>query len=154
MSKTQRYSDIGKSITQKLPGLDQASHCEHNQNMCAQWATEKELARLIGERASKGRNVTLTPDTAETVARRLMKSHDPDPHLKSLTFRLEVWDASGSTLIELLAASSTFALIKLGYEAALATRRNDRLFVRQGIRVVLDSGSPDPDGAANVVRLR
>lgn len=122
--------------------------------MCAQWTTEKELARLIGERAAKGKLVTLTPDTAETIARRLSKPQEIDPHLKSLSFRLEVWDASGSTLIELLAASSTFALIKLGYEAALATRRNDRLFVRQGIRVVLDSGEPDPDGGANVVRLR
>ncbi|WP_420415323.1 hypothetical protein [Roseibium sp.] len=121
--------------------------------MYAQWTTEKDLARLIGERAAKGKNVTLTPDTAETVARRLMKSHDPDPHLKSLTFRLEVWDASGNNLIELLAASSTFALIKLGYEAARATRRNDRLFVRQGIRVVIDSGEPSPGGAENVVRL-
>ncbi|QDG77280.1 hypothetical protein [Labrenzia sp. PHM005] len=78
--------------------------------------------RLIGERASQGKLVTLTPYTAKTVARRMTKSLDPDPHLKSLTFRLEVWDASGNTLIELLATSSTFTLFKLSYEAALATR--------------------------------
>lgn len=122
--------------------------------MRAQWTTENELARLIKDRAAQGRLVTLTPDTAEIIARRLLKPQDPDPHLKSLSFRLEAWDGPGANFIELLAASNTFSLIQLVYEAALAGRRGDRLLVRQGIRVVLDSGAPDPGGAANVVRLR
>ncbi|MBO6759226.1 MAG: hypothetical protein JJ902_23085 [Roseibium sp.] len=35
----------------------------------------------------------------------------------------------------------------------LAELQRDRLPVRQGIRIVLDSGPPDPDAPQNVVRL-
>ncbi|WP_420415148.1 hypothetical protein [Roseibium sp.] len=122
--------------------------------MGARWTTEKDLARLIQARAGKGLLVTLTPETADTVARRLLKPDGADPHLKSLSFRLEVWDASGTQFVELLAAASAFGLIKQAYESCRVNRPKDRLLVRQGIRVVLDSGAPDPGGAANVVRLR
>ncbi|MEO1115491.1 MAG: hypothetical protein AAFY05_24325 [Pseudomonadota bacterium] len=96
----------------------------------------------------------MTPQTAELVARRLMAAADTDPHLRSLAFRLEVWDREGANFVELLAASSTFGLIQITFEVACKARPSDRLLVRQGIRVVLDSGTPDPGSAANVVRLR
>ncbi len=122
--------------------------------MGAKWTTEKDLARLIQARAASGRTVSMTPQTAELVARRLMAAADTDPHLRSLAFRLEVWDRSGANFVELLAASSTFGLVRNAFEMACQARPAERLLVRQGIRVVLDSGEPDPGGVSNVVRLR
>jgi hypothetical protein len=121
--------------------------------MCADWTTEEELARLIRARAARGRMVTLRPETAERIARRLLTPTGADRHLTGLGFRLEVWSPDGRGFLELLAAAQSYQLIKLVFDAALKTRPGGRLVVRQGIRVVLDSGPPDPGGAGNVVRL-
>ncbi|MBO6759253.1 MAG: hypothetical protein JJ902_23220 [Roseibium sp.] len=121
--------------------------------MGARWTSVEELAELILARAKDGRTVSLTAETAETVARTLLKTSAPGPHLQSLSFRLEAWDRSGANRIEMLAAAGSYPLIRLVYDAAVLTRPGDRLMVRQGIRVVLDSGPPDPDAPQNVVRL-
>ncbi|MEP5623505.1 MAG: hypothetical protein ABJP82_13120 [Hyphomicrobiales bacterium] len=122
--------------------------------MDATWATEIELAELMLAKAEQRKKVVLTPETAQLVAHKLLNSPEPDPYLKSLSFRLESWDRAGAQIVELLAAAHSFGLIKLTYDAALAVRPDDRLMVRQGIRLVLDSGAPEPEGPANVVRLR
>lgn len=122
--------------------------------MRARWTTEKELAELIQAKAGQGKVVSLTPETALKIAQKLLKAPAPDPHLKSLSFRLEVWSDTGSQIVETLAAAHSYGLIVLVYDAAQGARPKDRLVVRQGTRVIKDSGPPDPDAPRNVVQLR
>lgn len=98
-------------------------------------------------------NGHLAAGDGRKIARRLLTPSGADRHLAGLGFRLEVWSPDGRGFLELLAATQSYQLIKLVFDAALKTRPGGRLVVRQGIRVVLDSGPPDPDGAGNVVRL-
>lgn len=79
---------------------------------------------------------------------------EPDQRMTGLGFKPEVWDRDGQNCTDLLAAAYSYALIKVAYDAAVTSRPKDRLLVRQGLRVVLGSGPPDPDKAGNVVALR
>ncbi|MEP1934935.1 MAG: hypothetical protein ABJJ37_26985 [Roseibium sp.] len=122
--------------------------------MSARWTSEKELAGLILAKAGKGETVRLSPETAKLIAHKLLKHNASDPHLKSLGFRLELWDNGGRNVAELLAAAQNYGLIRVIFEKVRMARPNERFLVRQGTRIVLDSGEPDPETPSNVVQLR
>ena len=121
--------------------------------MSEKWRDLEGLTRLIEQRVDEGRKVYLKPDTARTVATHLrLYMNACDPH-RDLSFKLELWDPDASAPIELLALFRSIIPARQSFDDVCAARPFQRIMLRQGIRVIVDSGKPDPEAPQNVVRL-
>lgn len=123
--------------------------------MQKRWKTETDLLAAIRERASSGRTVALSPQTALTLCDRLSGKLAPIERLpRALSFTVESCDPKTGQCVDLLAAVSTFPLAKIAFDTAAEQSPSAWLILRQGARVIIDTNeTPPPPIAANVVRL-
>lgn len=122
--------------------------------MSEDWKDLAELTRLIRRRADEGRKVSLKPETARTVATHLqMYVNACEPH-RELSFKLEQWDNDALDLRQTLALFRSIIPARRSFDDICAERPFERFMVRQGIRVIVDSGKPDPEAPRNVVRMK
>ncbi|RYB03279.1 hypothetical protein [Lichenibacterium ramalinae] len=63
------------------------------------------------------------------------------------SYTVEVWDASGNHIVEHIGSLSNHAAAHAAFDAACASRPNQRVTLRQGIRIVTRRGL---DGEANL----
>lgn len=54
-------------------------------------------------------------------------------------FRIDVWDSSGDSMTEHLAALEDYAMAVAAYWAAVAAKPKEKITLRQGARVVMKS---------------
>jgi hypothetical protein len=55
-------------------------------------------------------------------------------------FRVDIWDDAGNSIVEHVAGADDFQVAEAIYKAAITRWPKVRITVRQGIRVVHDSG--------------
>jgi hypothetical protein len=55
------------------------------------------------------------------------------------TFRIDIWDDSGNSIVEHVAAVEDFEVLEATYRAAVARWPAARITLRQGARVIEDS---------------
>ena len=55
-------------------------------------------------------------------------------------FRVDIWDAIGNSIVERIAGVDDFEVAEAAYRAAVARWPAARITLRQGIRVVHDTG--------------
>jgi hypothetical protein len=56
------------------------------------------------------------------------------------TFRVDIWDDAGDSIVEHIAGVDDFEVAEATYRAAVARWPAARITLRQGARVVLESG--------------
>jgi len=57
-----------------------------------------------------------------------------------MSFRVDIWDDTGDSIVEHVAGADDFMVAQAIYQAAIARWPTARMILRQGIRVVHDTG--------------
>jgi hypothetical protein len=63
----------------------------------------------------------------------------------NLSFHVELWDRFDQHIRWVIAATSSVAIANAAFDVAVATHQNERLMLRQGIRVVRKHGPGDTE---------
>lgn len=94
--------------------------------MGKRWKSTADLAEAMRERAARGRNVTLSPETALLVAQLIAPASPPpmkDPHAR---FRVDLY-AEGSTIYQLDHRGEIFQIVAWARNALVARTAFDYL---------------------------